>query len=181
MERRHPSSSSWFGFITRRRFSYWAPNSLGFMQTNMAQEFGRSLSSWWEARKLTKSARRWFRCFCPEMSERINGITIEASEVSKTQWERRDRVIVGVRTGLQTLSQSPEVGVVRPIRETLGVTAGLRAALGTFVGHHSKVEPKNNLGKRPVVLPLRSALLVLLLAGSYFMVLLNARPKQETS
>src|SRR5262245_44225815 len=83
--------------------------------------------------------------------ERINDIMKE-SEVSNTQRERR-----------------------------VGVAAGRRAALGAFVNHQSKVEPKTNLEKRQVFSPMRFALLVLLLTWSCFIVPFTAQPKQETA
>src|SRR5690349_14214319 len=68
-----------------------------------------------------------------EVTERIKGMVSEAAEASQKHWARTDRVIGDVLTRLEKISQSFEVGVAKPIRETQAIGAGLRAALGAFV------------------------------------------------
>ena len=113
-----------------------------------------------------------------EVSERIKGIVNEAAEASHKQWERTDRVIDGVLTRLETVSQSFEDGVARPIRETHAIAAGVRAALGTLLGRGSKAEPTRGPGRRSAS-KMRSVLL--LLAATCFTISLKAQSTEETS
>ena len=53
-------------------------------------------------------------------------------------------MIGDVLTRLERIGQSFEAGVAKPIRETQAIGAGLRAALGAFVGHRGTAP-----GKRP--------------------------------
>ncbi len=113
-----------------------------------------------------------------EVSERIKGIVNEAAQTSQRQWERTDRVIGDVLTRLESISQSLEAGVAKPIRETQAIGAGLRAALGAFVGHRGTA-PANAPGTRKGSSPVRSILLVLLPTWSCFTLLLSAQQTKQ--
>lgn len=113
-----------------------------------------------------------------EVSERIKSIANEAAEASQKHWARTDRVIGDVLTRLERISQSFEVGVAKPIRETQAIGAGLRAALGAFVGRRGTA-PGSRPGTRKNSLSARSILLVLFPIWGCFTPTLNAQQSEQ--
>ncbi|HEX2520874.1 MAG TPA: POTRA domain-containing protein, partial [Terriglobia bacterium] len=107
-----------------------------------------------------------------EVSERIKVIVNEAAEASLNYWGRTDRAIGDALTRLEKISQSFEVGLVKPIRETQAIRAGVRAALGAFVGHPGKGSPKGTL---------RTALVMTLPIWSYLTLPLDAQQSDLAS
>jgi outer membrane protein insertion porin family len=76
-----------------------------------------------------------------EVSERMNGLVNEAPEVSQKQIGRADRVFDDVLTRMERIGKSFEVGAAKLFRETQGIPAATRTALGVFLGHHSTPTP----------------------------------------